>query len=244
MSKQIKSGLYWDQLYRQLNASKEPALWDVKPSRAIEKDFCIFKPYFNSSLHLIDIGCGTGVQTLYLSKHYNNVTGIDASKKAILTAKQLANHQGLKFEVMDMLDTKTCIKTHKKVGDSNIYMRGVIHQIPYKHRTTFVQNLKILLGQQGAIFMIETALNIREFISKLVQNHSKIPQTLQNTLSSNFPPLGVSKKELLSWFPKEEYQLLSIQETSLKTNIVLNSGDFAELPAIYLLTKSINSENV
>ena len=244
MSKQLKSGLYWDHLYRQLNESKEPALWDVKPSRAIEKDFYIFEPYFNSSLHLIDIGCGTGVQTLYLSKHYTNVTGVDASKKAILSAKERPNHHGLKFEVMDMLDTTTCIKMHEKAGDSNIYMRGVLHQIPYKHRISFIQNLKILLGQQGTIFMIETAPNIREFISELVQNHPEVPQTLENTLSSNFPPLGVSKKELLSWFPKEEYQVLGIQETSLKTNIILSSGDFVELPAIYLLTKSINSKNV
>jgi len=236
-SKSIKSGLYWDQLYRQLNASKEPALWDVHPSRAIEKDFCIFKPHFDSSLPVIDIGCGTGVQSLYLSQHYNNVTGIDASKKAISSAKQLGNHQGLTFEVVDMLDPETCKKTHENLGDSNIYMRGVIHQIPYKHRTSFIQNLKILLGQQGTIYMIETASNIREYISELVQNYPEVPGTLENTLSSNFPPLGVSKKELLSWFPKEEYQMLSVQETSLKTNIVLNSGDFVELPAVYLLTK-------
>ncbi len=120
-------------------------------------------------------------------------------------------------------------------------MRGVLHQIPYKYRTSFVQNLKILLGQHGAIFMIETAPNIREYISELVQNHPEVPQALENTLSSNFPPLGVSKKELLSWFPKEEYQTLVIQETSLKTNIILSSGDFVELPAMYLLTKSIHS---
>ncbi|MFC4634277.1 class I SAM-dependent methyltransferase [Dokdonia ponticola] len=237
MSKQMKSGLYWDQLYRQLNASKIPALWDVEPSRAVKKDFSLFKPYFNTSLHLIDIGCGTGTQTLYLSQHYNNITGIDVSKKAILSTSKPTNQLGLRFEVMDMLDTEACLKLHKKVGDSNIYMRGVLHQIPYIHRTSFVHNLKILLGQLGTIFMIETAPNIRDFISDLVQNHPEIPQTLENTLSSNFPPLGVSKKELLTWFPEEKYEFLSMQETSLKTNILVNSGHFIEIPAIYLLTR-------
>lgn len=235
----VKSGLFWDQLYRQLHSRSEPALWDVLPSSAIEQDYDKFKSVFDPNLPLIDIGCGTGVQTGYLSTKYTRITGIDASKKAIKLAKKNIGNANIEFEVMDLLDQKTMIKYYNKNGDSNIYIRGVLHQIPIQNRQVCIENIKMLMGTTGALYMIETASNIQEYIRKTITLFPTLPSSLKNVMTSNFPPIGVSKNEIQQWFDKNQYNIIAIGNTELNTNLVTHQNTSIALPAIYSLINKV-----
>lgn len=116
--------LHWDHLWRQLQISGEPALWDIPPTQGMALDYLIFHPFFNPQLPVVDIGCGSGNQTVFLTQFYNSVIGVDASKKAIALAKKLNKAQGASFELLNLLNKDEVETFYQKCGDVNIYMRG------------------------------------------------------------------------------------------------------------------------
>jgi SAM-dependent methyltransferase len=236
-SKTVKSGLYWDQLYRQLNSNNEPALWDVVPSLAIIKDYEKFKSTFDDVLPVIDLGCGSGVQTEYLSTKYDKIIGIDASKRAIQLANKNSKNDNADYEVMDLLDKEAVDRFSKKMGDCNIYVRGVIHQIPLISRIQCINNIKHLMGNSGALYMIETASNIQDYITDLVIKFPHLPSSLANVMKSNFPPLGVSLDDFYQWFGNVHYSTFRSGETVLATNLETSSEKCIDLPATYTLVK-------
>ena len=132
---------------------------------------------------------------------------------------------------------KKCCAFHKAKGDVNIYIRGVIHQIPFELRPAFITNIKHLMGNTGAIYLIETAPNIQQYIRDLAAQFSGLPLSFKRVLTSNLPPLGISMDEVISWFPEPEYQILDNGPASLATNITIEGIKQVELPAIFALVK-------
>lgn len=229
-------GLYWDQLWRQLQQSEQPALWDVPPSQAIVRDHALFGPAFSKqSLPVIDMGCGSGLQTGFLGDLYAKVVGIDASKKAVAAARAINPASHIDFRRVNMLSDEEVADLHQDIGDANIYLRGVIHQIPYEQRPLFIGNIKRLLGSSGTIYLIETADNIQAYINELANRFSELPLPLKRVMASHYPPLGVSLTDMQGWFGVEGYTLHTKGHSGLATNIVLENGDTVELPAVYAL---------
>lgn len=64
-------------------------------------------PNDNSQPTLVDVGCGDGIWSIALSRHYN-VTGIDNSKQGIENANKLNNVYGtnVDFKIEDILKTQ------------------------------------------------------------------------------------------------------------------------------------------
>ena len=234
----INIGLFWDQLWRQVHSSKEPALWDVPPSLAVVQDYQIFQDVFSPELPILDIGCGSGIQTGYLGSIYSKVYGVDASKKAIAAAQKLNAQSKMTFELLNLLDRESVRAFYEKSGDTNIYLRGVLHQIPKEHRSSFVNQLKVLMGNTGSIYLIETAPNIQVYIQALAENFSELPILLKSVLTSHFPPIGVSLEEINGWFGSDKFKILNAGNSNLKTNLILENGKHIELPAVYALIKT------
>ncbi|MFT5764477.1 MAG: SAM-dependent methyltransferase [Saprospiraceae bacterium] len=235
----INIGLYWDQLWRQMQVSNESALWDVLPSEAISKDYSIFQSAFNSILPILDLGCGSGIQTGFLGSLYSTVIGIDASKKAIALAQKQNDNSLLIFVQLNVLDKEAVTSFKKKTGDANIYLRGVLHQIPTEHRPAFIDHIKILMGEAGTLYLIETAPNIQVYIQDLASRFSQLPLPLKRVLTSHFPPLGISLSEIQKWFKVADYKILESGYSTLQTNMVLEKDHKVELPAVYALIKHL-----
>lgn len=235
----ILIGHYWDQLWRQLHDSGKPALWDVKPSLAVAQDYSIFRNTFDPKLPILDIGCGSGIQSHFLAAHYKIVYGIDASKQAIVTAKKMNKQSGLSFLIVNLMDRDSVLAFHEKLGDSNIYIRGVLHQVPMEQRPVFVNHLKLLMGEKGSIYLIETAPNIQEYIQGLAEKFSALPTSLKRVLTSHFPPFGVSLDDIHQWFESDKYEILYSGHTGLHTNLFLEKGVKIILPAVFSLTRKV-----
>ncbi|MFT4664333.1 MAG: SAM-dependent methyltransferase [Polaribacter sp.] len=237
LSNSEKISLYWDQLYRQLKATNEPALWEVPPSMGVIPDFAIFESSFNSNLPVVDVGCGSGFQTNFLASKYAQVVGIDASKKAIAMAQKMNDSDNATFQKINLLDEEEVGSFCTQIGNTNVYVRGVLHQIPIEERPVFIKHLKQMMGTSGTLFIIETAPNIQQFIESMNLRFTELPVAFKKVFTSHYPPLGVSIPEIQEYFKLEDYELIDSGPTILPINLIIEKNKKTELPAVYALIK-------
>jgi SAM-dependent methyltransferase len=113
-----------------------------------------FQPFFAADMPLLDIGCGNGSQTIFLSGHYRRVIGLDFSPSAIENA--VAHGSAVaEFRQFDLLDEVSVTALHRELGDCNIYIRTVLHNIAREQRQAAIANLAKLLGANGHLFAVE-----------------------------------------------------------------------------------------
>ena len=100
---------------------------------------------------VLDAGCGTGENALFLASRSHHVIGVDSVEKAIVTAQKKAAERGLAvtFIVGDTLHLSEIGRTFDTVIDS-----GLFHTLSDPERVVFVRNLHEVLVPGGAYFML------------------------------------------------------------------------------------------
>jgi 2-polyprenyl-3-methyl-5-hydroxy-6-metoxy-1,4-benzoquinol methylase len=99
---------------------------------------------------ILDAGCGTGENALYLAGRGRNVTGIDFVEEPINRAKQKAAERGLRatFLVMDALALKQLPEVFDSVIDC-----GLFHVFSDDDRRRYVEGLASVLKPGGRLFL-------------------------------------------------------------------------------------------
>jgi cyclopropane fatty-acyl-phospholipid synthase-like methyltransferase len=100
---------------------------------------------------LLDVGCGTGENSLYLSSLGFEVTGIDIVSSAIEKAlgKSKARFTATRFLVRDALKLQDLQRKFNTVIDS-----GFFHALPDKKRPVFLESLASALNVRATYFMM------------------------------------------------------------------------------------------
>jgi len=122
------------------------APWDIgKP----QKVFVAVADRITGSV--LDAGCGTGDNALFLSARGQKVTGIDLLAEPIKRAKQKAAERGLTatFLVMDALALKELPEVFDSVIDS-----GLFHVFSDDDRRRHVEGLSSVLKPGGRLFLL------------------------------------------------------------------------------------------
>jgi 2-polyprenyl-3-methyl-5-hydroxy-6-metoxy-1,4-benzoquinol methylase len=99
---------------------------------------------------VLDVGCGTGENALYLARPGLEVTGIDIVPVAIEKALNKAKERSMAatFLVWDALNLQELQKRFNTVIDS-----GFFHTLPDKKRPVFIKSLASVLSPGGMYFM-------------------------------------------------------------------------------------------
>jgi len=230
----------WDQYYqRTYRLQKKKALWDVNSALAVEDDFRLFSPYFDSAMPIIDLGCGTGTQSVFLAKHYPKVLGVDVAAEAITVAKANIDEANIEFDTLDVTDFKKAEQIHQVYGDTNLYMRGVLHQILEEDLPSFRQTIKTLMGKNGKMYCIEVSDQIRTYFDKSEGNFSRLPKRMQQVFISNLPPKGLSIDRINTYFPAEEFDVKTSGDTKLNTNIQFSDQEPIFIPAVHVILEPL-----
>ncbi len=100
---------------------------------------------------LLDVGCGTGENALYLSSKGLSVTGVDFSRTAIELAQEKAEQRRLKtlFRVGNALKLSLLKRTFDTVIDS-----AVFHVFTDKERLLYAESLASILRPKGVAYVV------------------------------------------------------------------------------------------
>ena len=144
--------LFFDFQYR---FSKPP--WDsnVTPPEVvayIEKTCQVSETWQVSKRRALDLGCGTGTNSIYLAQHGFTVVGVDFSAKAIATARAKARRTNVavEFHVADVtrLDSLRVREPFDFVLDI-----GCLHALDAAARPRYAEHLA-RLTRPNAVFML------------------------------------------------------------------------------------------
>jgi len=149
---------HWENYWRTIEktGSDGQVLWDSEPERASAEDLLRFQRYMDPSLPLLDLGCGNGRQSRFLSRHFPRVIATDVSTSALAKARAETGpeHRNIEFRQLDALQPGQAQALHDEVGDVNIYMRGVLHVTQQRDRPQFARSLATLAAMAETVVRV------------------------------------------------------------------------------------------
>jgi 2-polyprenyl-3-methyl-5-hydroxy-6-metoxy-1,4-benzoquinol methylase len=122
--------------------------WDIgRPQR----EFVRLEESGMISGDVLDVGCGSGENALFLAGRGHDVWGVDSAPAAIGIARRKAEERGLAatFLVQDTLNLHEIGRTFDTVIDS-----GLFHTLSDPERPCFLRNLTDVMKPGGAYFML------------------------------------------------------------------------------------------
>ncbi|CAG1004019.1 Arsenite methyltransferase [Methanosarcinales archaeon] len=118
---------------------------------------------------VLDIGCGSGLQTMLIGKKCKKVIGIDISEKAITIAKSISHYMKGRFNI-----EFRCIKLENANFENEFFDR-IFSFCVIEHISNYSEILKeahrILKNNGQMIFSVDSLENIKDI--KLVEKHKK-----------------------------------------------------------------------
>ncbi|MGE7910991.1 class I SAM-dependent methyltransferase [Lysinibacillus xylanilyticus] len=156
---------YWNEFYKKVAIDKEST-------------FCSFiKKEIKDDVVIIDIGCGSGRDTLSFAKEGYQVYGIDRSTKAIEMNNENVKHiKNIEFINIDVADESILQKFIEDVLAKNyakklmIYSRFFLHSINKETESVLLHTLTKNLNR-GDLLMLEFRTIEDEKIEKIYSDH-------------------------------------------------------------------------
>jgi ubiquinone/menaquinone biosynthesis C-methylase UbiE len=100
---------------------------------------------------VLDVGCGTGENALYLAGNGFSVVGVDLSDRALAGARAKAPERGLKVEFR----AGNALSLDFKDGVfDNVIDSGLFHTFPDNDRPAYARQIARVLATRGRYFML------------------------------------------------------------------------------------------
>lgn len=210
----------------------------MQSENAIEYDLATMGAFFDITIPIVDIGCGVGTQSFYMGSKFKRVFGFDVSKTAIDLARTSCTKENVQFRVFDVLDVNQAKSLHQEIGDVNIYMRGLLHQITPEDRANAIESISILLGKKGVLYMLELTENANLFFAQLLRKNDKAAKAIESTLLPGITAsYGVNVEKIFDYFPLSKFQLLDSGKKAIKFKINTESS-FIDVPSSFAILKT------
>jgi len=141
---------------------------------------------------VLDAGCGTGENALYLAGRGHEVLGIDGASRAIEKARRKAAERGVaaRFEVADALDLSNIGRTFGTVIDV-----GLFHSFDDEQRLLWTKSLATVLAPGGRYFVV----------------------TFSDKVQFGGGPRRIRREEFADTF-KVGFRVISVDESHLDSN--------------------------
>lgn len=142
-SHERRTGLPWDASYRD-----GPAPWDVgRPQPAIVR--LASRKRFAGTV--LDAGCGTGENALYIASLGSSVLGVDVAGTAVAIAQGKARDRGVEveFATADALHLDRLARTFDTVLDC-----GLFHTFEGDERLRYVASLASVIERAGTLYVL------------------------------------------------------------------------------------------
>ncbi|WP_314220170.1 class I SAM-dependent methyltransferase [Streptomyces zaehneri] len=222
----------WEGFWRE--APKEPGgvFWDADPKVTAALHLALFEPHLaDPGLALVDLGCGNGTQTRYFADRFPHVVGADLSAAALDHARRADPAGQATYRLLDAAEKGAAETLHAELGDTNVYMRGVLHQCEPDDRQPLVDAIAALLGERGRVFLVELSEAARPVLGALAQSPDGPPPKLAPIFRHGIAPGEVADDAVPGYLRTAGLTVLASGELPLVTTEFVPEGARIELPS-------------
>jgi SAM-dependent methyltransferase len=224
----------WESFWSTTTGAPGEIFWDADPAHAAQQDLALFQSYADSRLPLIDLGCGNGTQTRFLARHFSRAIGTEIAPAAVEIARKNNAAPNASYRVLDVLNPQDAGALHEEIGDANVYMRAVLHQLSPADHATAVQSIRRLLGKKGILYLVELSSAAEPFFDQLIKQNG-MPPGLARVFQHQITPGLLHENNMESLFPSDRFTLLGTGSSHIRTVHTLPTGEVVKVPAFYAI---------
>lgn len=145
----------WEGFWRGTSDAPGEAMWDSDASLGSVPQAELLLSHADPALPVIDLGCGSGTQTRHLATRFARAVGVDLSAAAVEHARRADTAKAAEYEQLDLVDAVAVDALARRTGETNVYMRAVIHQSEPQDRPAVAAAVAAFLGAGGRAFVVE-----------------------------------------------------------------------------------------
>lgn len=220
----------WDNYWNDAAADIGHVFWDSPPSQAVDDELDRFGAHLGPALPTIDVGCGHGTQTRALARRLGRVLGVDVSEAGLAIARAAGTSEGLDYAQLDLLDGEAARALHERLGDANLYVRTVLHQLGEVERVQAVASLATLVGARGRALVIELAPSAEAYFAYLFAEFGGPPPGLALVLQHGIRPAALHQGDLARAFVLAGLVPIAQGRGAVQTTLTLPGGYPAMVP--------------
>nr|WSW65452.1 class I SAM-dependent methyltransferase [Streptomyces sp. NBC_00995] len=221
----------WEGFWAATSDTPGEAIWDADPSLSAAPHSELLLPHSDAALPVVDLGCGNGTQTRYLATRFARAIGVDLSHAAIGHARRADSEGVAEFVQLDLVDGDAVRALHERIGDTNVYMRAVIHQSEPDARPAVAAAVATLLGNRGRAFVAELTPASQDVLRQAAQGPDGPPEKLRRVFDHGLKPASATEEEVPQLLRAAGLITLDSGDTALPQTEYLPDGTRIDLPA-------------
>ena len=230
----------WESFWSTSTGAPGEIFWDADPAHAAQEDLVLFQSHMDPQLTMIDLGCGNGTQTRFLADHFAKVMGTEISPAAVEIARTKHAAPNVSYRVLDVLCPDDAQILHQEIGDANVYMRAVLHQLSPADHATAIQSIERLLGRKGVLYLVELSSAAEPYFAQLITQYGP-PPGLARVFQHQITPGMVNENDLDVLFPPDRFTLLRTGPSHIHTVHTLPTGEVVKVPAFYAVLRRLQN---
>jgi SAM-dependent methyltransferase len=224
----------WDRYWARVKTTgaQGEVLWDSGGDHELLGYAGSLQQHLDPDLPVLDIGCGNGTFTRWLSGHFPAAVGVDISPHAVeRAARESMGIANVSYLTMDMTRPGAGIMIAAEgfaespgPGNTgrhevNVFLRGVLHVLDEADQASLARNIRDLVGLRGRVFLAETDFqgNAVDYVSHLGATLRSIPAPLESAIRGLPMPGHFGAAERRRAFPTAEWDVLEEGATSIET---------------------------
>jgi SAM-dependent methyltransferase len=226
---------YWQDAHS--TESENDVLWDVADDDELDAAVDKMVPHLDSSLPVLDLGCGNGRRARFLASRFDRVVGVDVSPAAIdLAREQSTDVANVSYRVLDVTDPNAVQSFCAEIGPMNVYMRTVFHVIHPKDRPNFIASLAALVADRGLVYQLETdGRALDYFLGHPEDSPTGLPKLMHRVVEHGIIPHGFGADDCDRWYGGSGWSVIESGETVVHTQPV--GGVPGRVPAYYVIAR-------
>lgn len=229
----------WDRYWGEIEKTglDGQVLWDAASQVELDAVLARVKTHFDVSLPIVDVGCGNGRFTRALAALFPKALGVDFSAQAVERARS-ESKGAVTFQVLDISAEGAGDEIVRAIGESNLFVRGVLHVLDPKRRAGAVANLRRTLGARGTLYFSETNIegNPLDHLEFQGATATSMPEPLRRCIAAGIrPPSHFGDPEREQFFPA--WQVLESGKTVMHGIPLHEPGRIEDIPSYFAIVR-------
>ena len=211
----------WERYWSEIGSTGPggQVLWDADVRSELDATVGRLRVHGDMSLPLVDLGCGNGRQARRLAAYASRVVGLDAAESAVSRAvHESEDVPNAEFRVADVTEPGLGDRLHDELGDANVHVRALLHQVPDAQRPAVVATIRALVGHRGVAHLCESDVQTDslEYLQVKGATPTSMPDVVRRLVAAGIrPPSHFGAAEIARYFPDAEWCVMAGGPTTM-----------------------------